>query len=130
MIVTADEVGDIASLEVITEHNGGICSRDFVSHMRHSPYELVRFHSQFMTLYPGDLLTTGTPPGVGMGMKPQPVYLKPGDSMHLGIDKLGEQRQRVIAWRHRGALVSPVFVQVAALPSPAYVQDPGRRAAR
>ena len=50
-----------------------------------------------MTLYPGDLLTTGTPPGVEMGMKPRPVYLKPGDSMHLGIDKLGEQRQRVIA---------------------------------
>src|SRR5580704_15265715 len=63
VIVTADEIGDPASLEVITEHNGGICSRDFVSHMRHSPYELVRFHSQYMTLYPGDLISTGCPKG-------------------------------------------------------------------
>ena len=63
VIVTADEVGDIGSLEVITEHNGGVCSRDFVNHMRHSPYELVRFHSQYMTLYPGDLISTGCPKG-------------------------------------------------------------------
>ncbi len=68
--------------------------------------KLVAYVSSCMTLYPGDLLTTGTPPGVGMGMKPRPVYLKPGDSMHLGIDKLGEQRQRVIAWRHRGEEVT------------------------
>ena len=53
----------------------------------------------------GKRMQTGSP-GVGMGMKPRPVYLKPGDSMHLGIDKLGEQRQRVIAWRHRGEEVT------------------------
>jgi 5-carboxymethyl-2-hydroxymuconate isomerase len=52
-----------------------------------------------MTLFPGDVITTGTPPGVGMGMKP-PRFLNPGDVMTLGIDKLGEQRQRVVAW-HR-----------------------------
>ena len=52
-----------------------------------------------MTLEPGDIITTGTPPGVGMGQKPEPVYLKPGDRMRLGIEKLGEQAQTVCAWR-------------------------------
>jgi 2-keto-4-pentenoate hydratase/2-oxohepta-3-ene-1,7-dioic acid hydratase in catechol pathway len=59
---------------------------------------LVSYVSRFMTLYPGDLITTGTPPGVGMGMKPTPMYLKPGDVMTLGIDGLGTQRQQVHAW--------------------------------
>jgi 2-keto-4-pentenoate hydratase/2-oxohepta-3-ene-1,7-dioic acid hydratase in catechol pathway len=59
---------------------------------------LVSYISQFMTLLPGDIITTGTPPGVGLGMKPQPVYLKPGDVMTLGIEGLGEQRQRVVAY--------------------------------
>jgi 2-keto-4-pentenoate hydratase/2-oxohepta-3-ene-1,7-dioic acid hydratase in catechol pathway len=52
-----------------------------------------------MTLEPGDIITTGTPPGVGMGRKPEPIYLAPGDTLRLGIEKLGEQRQSVIAWR-------------------------------
>ena len=56
--------------------------------------------ASFMTLLPGDIITTGTPPGVGMGKKPDPIFLKPGDVMTLGIDKLGEQRQEVVAW-HR-----------------------------
>jgi 2-keto-4-pentenoate hydratase/2-oxohepta-3-ene-1,7-dioic acid hydratase in catechol pathway len=51
-----------------------------------------------MTLRPGDLITTGTPPGVGLGIKPHPVFLKPGDVMRLGIDRLGEQQQTVHAW--------------------------------
>jgi 2-keto-4-pentenoate hydratase/2-oxohepta-3-ene-1,7-dioic acid hydratase in catechol pathway len=51
-----------------------------------------------MTLYPGDLISTGTPPGVGMGHKPNPVYLKPGDTMRVGIEGLGEQQQKVYAW--------------------------------
>ena len=59
---------------------------------------LVSYLSRFMTLYPGDLITTGTPPGVGMGVKPSPVYLKAGDVMTLGIDGLGTQRQQVHAW--------------------------------
>ena len=54
--------------------------------------------SQFMTLLPGDIITTGTPPGVGLGMKPAPVWLKPGDVVTLGIEGLGEQRQRVVAY--------------------------------
>lgn len=63
VIVTADEIGDVDALEVVTQHNGGVCSRDFVRNMRHRPYELVRFHSDFMTLYPGDLISTGCPKG-------------------------------------------------------------------
>jgi 2-keto-4-pentenoate hydratase/2-oxohepta-3-ene-1,7-dioic acid hydratase in catechol pathway len=59
---------------------------------------LVSYLSRFMTLEPGDLITTGTPPGVGMGVKPQPQFLKPGDVMTLGIDGLGTQRQVVHAW--------------------------------
>ena len=59
--------------------------------------ELIAYVSRFVTLQPGDLISTGTPPGVGLGQKP-PVFLKPGDTLHLGIDGLGEQRQRVHAW--------------------------------
>ena len=60
--------------------------------------ELVSYVSRFMTLYPGDIISTGTPPGVGMGVKPNPVFLKAGDQMRLGIDGLGEQTQNVVAW--------------------------------
>ena len=60
--------------------------------------ELVSYISRFMTLEPGDLISTGTPPGVGLGAKPNPVYLKAGDVMRLGIQGLGEQRQAVHAW--------------------------------
>jgi 2-keto-4-pentenoate hydratase/2-oxohepta-3-ene-1,7-dioic acid hydratase in catechol pathway len=60
--------------------------------------EIVSYVSQFMTLEPGDLITTGTPPGVGLGQKPEPFYLKAGDVMELGIEKLGVQRQQVVAW--------------------------------
>jgi 2-keto-4-pentenoate hydratase/2-oxohepta-3-ene-1,7-dioic acid hydratase in catechol pathway len=88
VIVTADEVGDIGSLEVITEHNGGVGSRDFVNHMRHSPYELVRFHSQFMTLYPGDLISTGCPKG---------ARIKAGDRVACRIDRVGRLEARVTA---------------------------------
>ncbi len=80
VIVTADEIGDVSKLEVITEHNGGICSRDFVSNMRHSPFELVRFHSQFMTLYPGDLISTGCPKG---------ARIKRGDRVRARIEGVG-----------------------------------------
>ncbi|MEG2630815.1 MAG: fumarylacetoacetate hydrolase family protein, partial [Comamonas sp.] len=59
--------------------------------------EIVAYLSRFMTLYPGDVISTGTPPGVGMGVKPEPVYLRAGQTMRLGIDGLGEQRQRVVA---------------------------------
>lgn len=63
---------------------------------------IVAYVSQFMTLEPGDVITTGTPPGDGLGQKP-PFYLKAGDTMRLGIEKLGEQSQSVIAWRPQAA---------------------------
>src|SRR5580704_3007778 len=88
VIVTADEVGDIGSLEVITEHNGQVCSRDFVNHMRHSPYELIRFHSQYMTLYPGDLISTGCPKG---------ARIKTGDRVGCRIDRVGRVEATVTA---------------------------------
>jgi 2-keto-4-pentenoate hydratase/2-oxohepta-3-ene-1,7-dioic acid hydratase in catechol pathway len=59
--------------------------------------QIVSYMSRFMRLVPGDLIATGTPEGVALGMKP-PVWLKPGDEMRLGIDKLGEQRQRIVAY--------------------------------
>jgi 2-keto-4-pentenoate hydratase/2-oxohepta-3-ene-1,7-dioic acid hydratase in catechol pathway len=80
VIVTADEIEDVGKLEVITEHNGGICSRDFVSNMRHGPMELVRFHSDFMTLYPGDLISTGCPKG---------ARIKAGDHVRARIEGVG-----------------------------------------
>jgi 2-keto-4-pentenoate hydratase/2-oxohepta-3-ene-1,7-dioic acid hydratase in catechol pathway len=64
--------------------------------MVYKPAFLVSYISQFMSLQPGDVISTGTPPGVGMGQKP-PVYLKSGDVMRLGIEGLGEQRQKVVA---------------------------------
>jgi 2-keto-4-pentenoate hydratase/2-oxohepta-3-ene-1,7-dioic acid hydratase in catechol pathway len=60
--------------------------------------QIVSHVSQYMTLLPGDIITTGTPPGVGAGIKPTPVFLKPGDVMTLGIRGLGAQRQKVVAW--------------------------------
>jgi 2,4-didehydro-3-deoxy-L-rhamnonate hydrolase len=105
-LVTADEVGDPQSLGMFLDVNGKRMQTGNTRTMIFNVRKLVAYVSSWMTLYPGDLLTTGTPPGVGMGMKPQAVYLKPGDSMHLGIDKLGEQRQRVVAWRHRGEEVT------------------------
>ncbi len=80
VIVTADEIADVNKLEVITEHNGGLCSRDFVSNMRHGPFELVRFHSHFMTLYPGDLISTGCPKG---------ARIKAGDRVQARIEGVG-----------------------------------------
>jgi 2-keto-4-pentenoate hydratase/2-oxohepta-3-ene-1,7-dioic acid hydratase in catechol pathway len=86
VIVTADEIADVNSLEVITEHNGEVCSRDFVRNMHHVPYELVRFHSDYMTLHPGDLISTGCPKG---------ARIKPGDWVRSRIDGIGELRATV-----------------------------------
>jgi 2-keto-4-pentenoate hydratase/2-oxohepta-3-ene-1,7-dioic acid hydratase in catechol pathway len=80
VIVTADEIPDVNALEVITGHNGGICSRDFVRNMRAGPYELVDFHSGYMTLYPGDLISTGCPKG---------ARIRRGDRVQARIDGVG-----------------------------------------
>ncbi len=80
VIVTADEIGDVDSLEVITEHNEGVCSRDFVRNMRTRPLELVRYHSDYMTLEPGDLISTGCPKG---------ARIRAGDRVRARIDGVG-----------------------------------------
>ncbi|MDH5338820.1 MAG: fumarylacetoacetate hydrolase family protein [Rubrivivax sp.] len=97
-LVTADEVGDPQKLKMWLEVNGHRYQNGSTKTMIFGAANLVSHLSQFMTLNPGDLITTGTPPGVGMGVKPKPVFLKPGDVMRLGIEKLGEQQQTVYAW--------------------------------
>ena len=97
-LVTADEVGDPQQLGMWLEVNGHRYQNGSTRTMIFGVAQLVSYVSRFMTLYPGDLITTGTPPGVGMGVKPSPVFLKPGDVMRLGIQGLGEQRQVVYAW--------------------------------
>ncbi|UDG74959.1 fumarylacetoacetate hydrolase family protein [Achromobacter sp. 77] len=97
-LVTADEVPNPQDLEMWLEVNGKRYQNGRTRTMVFGVAQLVSYVSRFMTLYPGDLISTGTPPGVGMGQKPSPVYLKAGDEMKLGIAGLGEQRQRVHAW--------------------------------
>jgi 2-keto-4-pentenoate hydratase/2-oxohepta-3-ene-1,7-dioic acid hydratase in catechol pathway len=96
-LVTADEVGDPQNLGMWLEVNGKRFQDGNTRTMIFDVAHLVHYISQFTTLYPGDLISTGTPPGVGLGQKP-PVYLKPGDVMRLGIEGLGEQRQELHAW--------------------------------
>ena len=97
-MVTADEIADPQALDLWLDVNGQRMQTGNTRTMVFGVAQVVSYVSRFMTLYPGDLITTGTPPGVGMGRKPSPVYLKAGDEMHLGIAGLGEQRQRVHAW--------------------------------
>jgi 2-keto-4-pentenoate hydratase/2-oxohepta-3-ene-1,7-dioic acid hydratase in catechol pathway len=106
-LVTADEVGDPQNLDMFLNLNGRRMQNGNTRRMIFPLRHLIAYVSQFMTLYAGDLLITGTPPGVGLGHKPDPIFLKAGDEMHLGIEKLGEQKQKVVAWRHLGDEVSP-----------------------
>ncbi|HTV94703.1 MAG TPA: fumarylacetoacetate hydrolase family protein [Steroidobacteraceae bacterium] len=106
-LVTPDEVGDPQALGMFLDLNGRRMQTGNTADMIFTVRQLIAYVSEFMTLYAGDLLTTGTPAGVGMGQKPDPVFLKEGDLMRLGIDKLGEQRQRVVGWRHLGDAVLP-----------------------
>jgi 2,4-diketo-3-deoxy-L-fuconate hydrolase len=94
-LVTADEVPDPANLHLWLEVNGKRFQDGSTATMVYRPAFLVSYLSNFMSLQPGDVISTGTPPGVGMGQNPQ-VFLKPGDRMELGIEGLGIQRQRVI----------------------------------
>jgi len=96
-LVTRDEVSDPQALDMWLEVNGRRFQNGSTRTMVFGVATLVSYISHFMTLYPGDLISTGTPPGVGLGQKP-PLYLKPGDEMRLAIAGLGEQRQRVHAW--------------------------------
>ena len=97
-LVTTDEVADPQQLAMWLEVNGHRHQNGSTRTMVFGVAQLVSYISRFMTLYPGDLITTGTPPGVGMGHKPQPIYLRAGDKIRLGIDGLGEQNQTVYAW--------------------------------
>ena len=96
--VSADEIADPQQLPMWLEVNGRRFQDGSTRTMVFGVAQLVSYISRFMTLYPGDLITTGTPPGVGMGQKPNPIYLKAGDAMRLGIEGLGEQHQSVHAW--------------------------------
>jgi 2-keto-4-pentenoate hydratase/2-oxohepta-3-ene-1,7-dioic acid hydratase in catechol pathway len=101
-LVTKDEVGDVQNLAMWLEVNGKRVQDGSSRTMIFGVARLVSYVSEFLTLEPGDIITTGTPAGVGMGQKPTPWYLKAGDEIALGIEKLGEQRQQVVAWRPGG----------------------------
>ena len=97
-LVTSDEIKDPQALDMWLDVNGDKAQRGNTRTMVFGVAHIVSYVSQFMSLQTGDVITTGTPPGVGMGMKP-PRYLKPGDVMTLGIAGLGEQRQECVAWK-------------------------------
>ncbi|HVQ04420.1 MAG TPA: fumarylacetoacetate hydrolase family protein [Burkholderiaceae bacterium] len=97
-LVTTDEIPDPQALPMWCEVNGRRMQNGNTRTMVFGVRQLVSYLSRFMTLEPGDLIATGTPPGVGMGLKPQPQFLKPGDTMRLGIEGLGVQQQSVHAW--------------------------------
>ena len=104
-MVTKDEVPNVQNLKMFLDVNGQRMQTGTTKTMIFGVTKLVSYVSQFMTLEPGDIITTGTPPGVGMGVKkdgqPAPVYLKKGDVMHLGIEGLGEQTQKVVAFKRK-----------------------------
>ncbi len=97
-MVTRDEVRKVQDLDLWLNLNGKRMQTGNTSTMIFDVKTIVSYVSHYMTLEPGDLIATGTPPGVGAGMKPQ-KFLKHGDEMHLGIDKLGEQCQKVVKWK-------------------------------
>lgn len=99
-LVTPDEIEDPQNLRLWLDVSGVRRQDGNTSMMIFGVAECIANVSSYMTLLPGDVIATGTPPGVGLGMKP-PVFLKPGDIMRLGVDGLGEQRQQVRAWKGR-----------------------------
>jgi 2-keto-4-pentenoate hydratase/2-oxohepta-3-ene-1,7-dioic acid hydratase in catechol pathway len=96
-LVTRDEVPDPQRLDLWLEVDGKRMQTGNTATMIFGVARLVSYISHFFTLHPGDIITTGTPPGVGMGVKPAPVFLRPGQTMRLGVQGLGEQRQRTVA---------------------------------
>jgi len=101
-LVTPDEVGDPQDLSMWLEVSGRRVQDGSTRTMIFGIATIVSYLSQFLTLEPGDIICTGTPPGVGMGQKPAPWFLKAGDVVTLGIEKLGAQRQDVVAWSRGG----------------------------
>jgi 2-keto-4-pentenoate hydratase/2-oxohepta-3-ene-1,7-dioic acid hydratase in catechol pathway len=97
-LATRDEIPDPQRLGLWLRVNGETRQKGTTADMIFGVAALVSYVSQFMTLLPGDVISTGTPAGVGLGMKPKPVYLKPDDVVELGMDGLGESRQTIVAW--------------------------------
>ncbi|BCB78150.1 hypothetical protein Pflav_045600 [Phytohabitans flavus] len=97
-LATPEEIDDVNALGMWLDVNGERRQTGSTATMVFDPFTIVHYLSQFLVLEPGDLVNTGTPPGVGMGLRP-PVYLRPGDLIELGIDGLGTQRQHVVAPR-------------------------------
>jgi 2,4-didehydro-3-deoxy-L-rhamnonate hydrolase len=98
-LVTSEEVPDPQKLDMWLDLNGRRMQTGNTATMIFGVAELIAYVSRFLTLEPGDIVTTGTPPGVGEGQKPNKIFLKPGDVMRLGVEKLGEQQQTVVPWR-------------------------------
>jgi 2-keto-4-pentenoate hydratase/2-oxohepta-3-ene-1,7-dioic acid hydratase in catechol pathway len=96
-IATPDEVGDPHNLKCWLKVNGVMRQNSSTNQMIFRTPQLISYISQFMTLLPGDVISTGTPPGVGLGFKP-PIFMKAGDVVELGIEGLGESRQEAVAW--------------------------------
>jgi 2,4-didehydro-3-deoxy-L-rhamnonate hydrolase len=98
-LVTPDEIADPQRLGMWLTVNGELRQQSTTAHMVFDVFTLVSYVSQFMTLVPGDVISTGTPAGVALGMKPEPRYLQPGDVVELGIEGLGSSRQTVVAYQ-------------------------------
>ncbi len=107
--MTADEIPDVQQLRLWLDVNGERKQTGSTAEMIFDVATLVSYLSEFMSLQPGDVIATGTPPGVGLGQKPTAQYLKPGDVVRLGIDTLGLQEQRFVAWEdyYEGILRRP-----------------------
>jgi 2-keto-4-pentenoate hydratase/2-oxohepta-3-ene-1,7-dioic acid hydratase in catechol pathway len=97
-LATQDEIADINNLRLWLSVNGKMMQDGNTKNLVFKIPHLVSYVSQFMTLLPGDIISTGTPAGVGLGQKPEPVYIKPGDVIELGIDGLGKSRQQAVAY--------------------------------
>jgi 2,4-diketo-3-deoxy-L-fuconate hydrolase len=98
-LATTDEIADVDNLKMWLTVNGKIFQSSNTSNLVFKIPFLVHYLSQFMTLLPGDIISTGTPPGVGLGMKPEPVYIKAGDVIELGMEGLGSSKQRAVAYK-------------------------------
>lgn len=101
-LVTKNEVNDPNNLNLWLKVNGEMLQNSTTADFIFNVQQVISYLSQFMTLLPGDIISTGTPAGVGLGMKPAPWYLKPGDIVELGIDGLGTSKQTAVAWKSQG----------------------------
>ena len=97
-LVTPDAIDNVHHLDLWTEVNGHRYQESNTNQMLFNVYDLISYISQFMPLYPGDVISTGTPPGVGLGQQPEPIFIQPGDTVKVGISGLGEQEHRFVAY--------------------------------